>query len=243
MLDVVTAYLHGTLDIPIFLKPPPDFLPAPPTPADGKFVGIQVCKALYGLRQSGRTWYHHLRDFLIAHGFIHNPTLPCIFTLTQQCQFVIVVVYVDDLNLIGPPTLCRSTEELLTSNFDMKFLGRTSFCLGLQLQHHPTGILLHQHTYVRKLLHHFNMDQSNALGAPMIGRSSTDHDPYQPCSEEEEVVERQRYLTAVGSFTYLATHTRPDIAFATSVLARHSQKPTARHWNGVKHLLRYLKGT
>jgi hypothetical protein len=68
-------------------------------------------------------------------------------------------------------------------------------------------------------------------------------DPYQPCSEEEKIVDRNKYLTAVGAFTYLTTHTRPDIAFATNILARHSQKPTARHWSGVKHLLRYLRGT
>ena len=42
---------------------------------------------------------------------------------------------------------------------------------------------------------------------------------------------------------YLSTYTRPDISFATSVLARHSQRPGARHWNGVRHLLRYLRGT
>jgi hypothetical protein len=77
----------------------------------------------------------------------------------------------------------------------------------------------------------------------MIGRSKTNEDPYQPCEEEEEIVDKSRYLTAVGAFTYLTTHTRPDIAFATSMLARHSQSPTIRHWNGVKHLLRYLRGT
>jgi hypothetical protein len=67
----------------------------------------------------------------------------------------------------------------------------------------------------------------------MIGRSPTTNDPYQPCSEEEEIVDRQKYLTAVGAFTYMNTHTRPDIAFATNILARHSQKPIARHWNEV----------
>ena len=55
-------------------------------------------------------------------------------------------------------------------------------------------------------------------------------------------MDMSKYLTAVEAFTYLATYTRPDIAFATNILARHSQKLTARHWNGVKHLLRYLRG-
>ena len=87
------------------------------------------------------------------------------------------------------------------------------------------------------------MNQANPLAAPMIGRSKNRDDPYYPREEEEEVVDRQRYLMAIGAFTYVTTHTRPDIGFATSILARHSQNPTARHWNGVKHLMRYLRGT
>ena len=42
---------------------------------------------------------------------------------------------------------------------------------------------------------------------------------------------------------YLANYTRPDIAFSVNLLARYSLEPTLRHWNGVKHLLRYLRGT
>ena len=160
-------------------------------------------------------WYHLLRDFLISHGFLHDPTLPCIFTLTQNFEYMIVVVYVDDLNLIGSPTLCKHTETLLTAQFDMKLLGKTSFCLGLQFQHFPNGVLLYQQSYTRKILKFFNMDQAHALVAPMIWRSRSDDDPYQPCSEEEEIVDRSKYLTAVGAFTYLTTHKRPDIAFAT----------------------------
>ena len=33
-----------------------------------------------------------------------------------------------------------------------------------------------------------------------------------------------------------------DIAFAVNLLARFSAKPTKRHWNGVKHILQYIKG-
>jgi hypothetical protein len=77
----------------------------------------------------------------------------------------------------------------------------------------------------------------------MIGRSRTDEDPYRPAEPNEEEIDRTQYLAAVGALLYLATNTRPDISFAVSVLARHSQRPTSRHWQGIKHLLRYLRGT
>ncbi|XP_074374274.1 secreted RxLR effector protein 161-like [Apium graveolens] len=41
---------------------------------------------------------------------------------------------------------------------------------------------------------------------------------------------------------YLANNTRPDIAFAVNLLARFSADPTKRHWDGIKHIFRYLRG-
>lgn len=87
------------------------------------------------------------------------------------------------------------------------------------------------------------MEQATALAAPMMGRSQTNDDPYRPADPGEEELESKPYLAAVGALIYLATHTQPDISFATSVLAQHNHHPTARHWQGIKHLLRYLRGT
>jgi len=42
---------------------------------------------------------------------------------------------------------------------------------------------------------------------------------------------------------YLANNTRPDIAFAVNLLARHCAAPMKRHWVGGKQILRYLDGT
>jgi hypothetical protein len=42
---------------------------------------------------------------------------------------------------------------------------------------------------------------------------------------------------------YVANNTRPDIAFSENVLARYSSDQTRRHWNIIKHVLRYLCGT
>ena len=51
------------------------------------------------------------------------------------------------------------------------------------------------------------------------------------------------YLSAIGAVMYLATNTRPDIAFSANLLARYITQPTKRHWNGVKHLHHYIHGT
>ena len=51
------------------------------------------------------------------------------------------------------------------------------------------------------------------------------------------------YFSAIGALMYLANYTRPDIAFAVNLLVRYSFAPTRRHWNGIKHILRYLSGT
>lgn len=38
-------------------------------------------------------------------------------------------------------------------------------------------------------------------------------------------------------------HNRPDIAYAVGVVSRYMERPTVMHWNVVKRILRYLKGT
>jgi hypothetical protein len=183
LLDVVTAYLYGPLDADIHIRIPPDFLKADPSEdAPGSYSGLKLQKALYGLKQAGRMWYQHLWEFLLHHDFLHDQALPCIFTFKNSTGFVVVAVYVDDLNLVGTPETCTYVVNLLITQFEMKLLGKTSFCLGLQVTHLPDGsIFLHQTGYTQKLLKRFGMDKANPLSAPMMGRSKTSDDPYRPC--------------------------------------------------------------
>lgn len=51
------------------------------------------------------------------------------------------------------------------------------------------------------------------------------------------------YREAVGSLNFLATVTRPDIAFAVGVAGRHMQNPNHLDVRVVKRIMRYVKGT
>ncbi|XP_035835803.1 secreted RxLR effector protein 161-like [Helianthus annuus] len=79
----------------------------------------------------------------------------------------------------------------------------------------------------------------------MVVRSlNVENDPFRPCGDNKEVLGREvPYLSAIGALMYLTNFTRPDISFAVNLLARFSSAPSKRHWNGIKHIFRYLRGT
>ena len=89
------------------------------------------------------------------------------------------------------------------------------------------------------------MDKAHPLSSPMIVRSlEVKNDPFRPCEKGEELLSPEvPYLSVICALMYLANCTRPDIAFSVNLLAKYSSAPTQRHWNGIKHILRYLQGT
>ena len=61
--------------------------------------------------------------------------MPYIFIKKSETGFAIIVVYVDDLNLIRTLEELTKTTNYLKKKFEMKDLGKTKFCLSLQIKH------------------------------------------------------------------------------------------------------------
>eukprot|EP00981_Chlorochromonas_danica_P012898 scaffold5545_cov170-Ochromonas_danica.AAC.1 len=55
--------------------------------------------------------------------------------------------------------------------------------------------------------------------------------------------DQKRFLSLVMSLLYLGRFTRPDILFATTVLATRSSSPTDRDMSNALRIVRYLAGT
>jgi hypothetical protein len=89
------------------------------------------------------------------------------------------------------------------------------------------------------------MDKTYPSKTPMVVRAlEKDTDPFRPRQEEEEVLGYEYpYLNDIGALMYLANNTRPDIAFTVNILTIYNAARTMHHWNGVKNILRYLRGT
>ena len=107
----------------------------------------------------------------------------------QKIGFAIIFVYVYDLNHIGTPEELTRTKNYLKREFEIKDLIKTKFCLRLQIEHFPTGILVHQSAYTKKILKFFYMNEAHPLTSPMVVRSlDVRKDPFRPCEKDEELV-------------------------------------------------------
>ena len=99
---------------------------------------------------------------------MNNPICLCIFIKKSKTGFLIIVVYVDDLNLVGSLEELIKTTKYLEKEFEMKDLGKTKFCLVLKIKLFPTRVLVHQSAYTKKILKPFYMDKAHLLNSPMV---------------------------------------------------------------------------
>ena len=86
------------------------------------------------------------------------------------------------------------------------------------------------------------MDKAHPLSSPMIVRSlDVKNDSFHPCENGEKLLgPKVSYFSVIGTLMYLVNCTKPDITFSVNLLARYSSTQIQRHWNGIKHILRYL---
>jgi len=137
LMDVVTTYLYGSLDSDIYMKVP-DGIPIPNQNANRNMYCVNLQKSLYGLKQSRRMWYNRLSEYLLQKGYSNRDDCPCVFIKKSQTGFCIISVYADDLNIIGHKQDIDEASKHLKTEFELKDLGKTKFCLGLQLEHLST---------------------------------------------------------------------------------------------------------
>ena len=53
---------------------------------------------------------------------------------------------------------------------------------------------------------------------------------------------RVPYSSAVGSLMYAMVCSRPDLAYAMSLVSRYMSNPGREHWKAVQWVFRYLRG-
>lgn len=237
-MDVKTAFLHGDLDVELYMEQPEGF--------EVNAGKDQVCllkKSLYGLKQSPRLWNKRFHKFMSDQGFQRSEYDSCVYVKAVDQGYIYLLLYVDDMLLAAKEmSEINKLKEVLSSEFEMKDMGAASRILGIDIKRdRKEGVLyLSQKNYLEKVLKRFNMSEARSTTTPMGShfKLSSVRDIAE-CVDERKVP----YSSAVGSLMYAMVGTRPDIAYAVGLISRFMSKPGVMHWEAVKWLLRYIKGS
>jgi hypothetical protein len=105
------------------------------------------------------------------------------------------------------------------------------------------NLTLSQGEYIEKVLERFRMQNEKLVSTPLASHFKLTKEMCPKTHEEIEYMSRVPYSLAVGSLMYVMVCTRPDIAHAVGVVSRYMKNPGKEHWEVVKWILWYLKGT
>jgi len=124
----------------------------------------------------------------------------------------------------------------MMKRFSMSDLGLLSYYLGIEVKQGAAGITLSQNAYALKILEAAGMRNCNPSDTPMENRLKLSK------KRVEEAVNPTAYRSVIGSLRYIV-NTRPDLAYSVGVVSRYMEAPGKEHWDAVKRILRYLRGT
>lgn len=231
-LDVSNAFLHGKLEDTVYMQQPAGF-----TNKDHPNHVCLLKKAIYGLKQSPRQWYSTFSNFLINYGFQTSTTDSSLLVYHKDNNHIYLLIYVDDILLTGNnPTELTTLIQKLNQAFNMKQLGEVSQFIGIQINKTATGYFLHQNTYLKTLLNSTGLADCKPVLTPLPTKSPTST----PNSNLSDI--SHSYHQTLGSLQYL-TNTRPDITYCVNTLCQHMHNPQPHHFQLLKRVLGYLKGT
>ncbi|CAM8901344.1 unnamed protein product [Rhodiola kirilowii] len=230
-LDVDNAFLHGDLHEEVYMAPPPGFYKSE------KQLGMvcKLTKSIYGLKQAPRQWFSKFADSLLTYGFIQSSHDHSLFTYDHNGEFLILLVYVDDVVLTGTSTSrIAHVKAFIHAEFRIKDLGTLKYFLGLEVARSTNGIFLNQRKYALDLLAETGLLACKPCSTPMDIKQKL------ALSTAEKLADPTQYRKLVGKLVYLNV-TRPDIAFSVHTLSQFLASPTVDHLQAANRVLRFIK--
>lgn len=236
--DVDNAYLYGSMDRPIIMKQPTDSTGIPKRPG---YVVI-LKKSIYGAKQAGEIWGSVIHEKFINWGFEPSSQDARLYFKRNGSKYMMLIVVVDDMAFASNDGgMMTEFKQKLRETFKVKLLGQLKSFIGWEITRTASGITICQQKYILKILELQNMENVKPVSTPLplnadITSRKSDE---QPLSKPDH----ERYRSLIGSISYLAICSRPDISFAISVLSRQLHDPAHRHLVLAKRVLRYISGT
>jgi hypothetical protein len=203
-------------------------------------------KSLYDLKKAPRQWYLKFDRFMTKQGYSRCHLDHCVyFKRLENGIYIILLLYVHDMLVAGSNMQdINVLKKKLANSFSMKDLGVAKKILGMIITRNRKNhnMTLSQGEFI-EVLERFRMQKAKPVSTPLASHFKLTKEICPKTQEEIEYMSRVLYSSAVGILMYVMVCTRPDIAHTVGVVRRYMNNPGKEHWEAVKWILRYLRGT
>ena len=152
---------------------------------------------------------------MLSQGYKRSDTNHCLYTKkAKDNSLLILILYVDDMPLAGTNSdEIANLKSKLNENFDMKDLGDASHILGMRMvwNRDKKMLFMSQLEYIGKVLKCFNMEEGQALSAPLPSYVKLSLGDYPKLDAKKAEMAKVPYSSMVGSLMYAMICTRLDI--------------------------------
>ena len=238
--DIETAFLTADMDCEVWVQMPPFWGPGdtPISFSSTRQPPRRLLKGVPGIPQGSRLFHQTLSDYLGTTAAADQ----CLF-LKPDPEFTAVLTWVDDFIFIHKEEQTWTAFiQNLRKRFVVPTVGDLTCFLGMSITYDPAqrSMSMSQTHTIKTLLERASMMDCNPVITPCVpGMVWTNRD----CPSTDEASNSTQYRGLVALANFIANWTRPDITYTVNKLCKYMAKPGAVHWQALKHLLRYLKGS
>ncbi|CAI7884908.1 unnamed protein product [Closterium sp. NIES-54] len=228
-IDVANAFLYAPVHAEIFVELPHGSHEEP----------NQVCqllKSLYGIKQAPRLWQQYLHARLTRIRFRQLPHDQGMYRLTKGDDYILLIVYVDDLLYIGSThnvTIWFKGE--LQRDLTLTVSSTVTQYLGLNIQEEEGAIYLNAAKYPDTIAKRSELTLTT-ISTPYrhtAGNDKAKSAPLKPAGI-------RNYQRKLGCLLFAAVTCRPDLSYSASQLATYLKRPEDEHMKELDHALHYL---
>ena len=243
-MDVETAFLYGDIEEEIFMKSPIGVEEIDPESSPGDCY--QLKKGIYGLCQAARQFWRKFVDTIKKEpfGFIVSPADPCMLFKENNLGICIIIMYVDDMLIIGKKEQIQEFATKIQKEFSVKIQHNLADYLGCEfhMNKEKTKRWLGQPSIIKSLEQKFGkraMKERLSLtpGTPKFTARRLENHEDKVNKEDHEI-----YRSGVGTLL-LTKHSRPDICNPVRELSKTMDAPAPAHLKEMYKLIRFVLST
>mmetsp|Transcript_17200 Transcript_17200/g.32564 ORF Transcript_17200/g.32564 Transcript_17200/m.32564 type:complete len:440 (-) Transcript_17200:408-1727(-) len=210
---------------------------------------LPVKGSLQGHPDAGEIWQTKVNEVLQRYNFSSTTHEPCLYRGIYKEKLILICRQVDDMLIAGEDiNLVRTFAHELSTHLNVT-IGEapSTHYNGLDILQTREGIKISCGTYIRKLqkAHGWN-DVSQKLLEPIdpkcVKLLESTEGPHNDSNEGKLLRKKNgfNYRAVVGEIVYAYITSRPDYAFAVSLLSRFNTCPAQCHYDAVKRCLKSL---